>query len=168
MINLNIIIIFISLLLDTKTSLFLSTVNNPSIFLTLYSVVALVVIYPSYQTESKFFYLAAVLGLLFDITFTGTFILNMCIFLLLAFIIKSLYFFLASSYINTVIISIITVNLYYAISYGILFLIGHNLRNINSLLTIILSSLIMTFIYSSILYFINKNLIDKWGLKLIK
>lgn len=88
-----IVIVFISLILDGITTNYLPyLVNNLSPLTPLLTITSLVIIYPFYKKKIKKYYaLAIMLGLLYDLMYTNLFLTNAAIFLILSIIINDIY-----------------------------------------------------------------------------
>lgn len=151
-----IIILISSFLIDGIASHYVDvSYSNISIFTTIYTVIALCLTHRYFQNKRKYYLLCIIFGLLFDIVYTGTFILNMTVFLILGLIINKLYNVLTTNIINNIIISVIIISIYYILTNVILLISGYLKFNIILLIKIIVSSLLMTIIYSLILSIIN-------------
>ena len=75
-----VIYVIISFLLDGLVSTILPlNLTNPSIFKTIYSIVALVIIYNYFDNKQKYLKILIILGIFFDIVYTNTFILNIVV-----------------------------------------------------------------------------------------
>ena len=71
------IYIILSFILDAFTSLYLNfSIETVSIFKTIYSIISLVIIYNYFKNDKKYLITLIVIGILFDIVYTNTFILN--------------------------------------------------------------------------------------------
>ena len=80
----SIIYLVLSLILDGfMSNIFSSTLNEISLFTTIYCVISFVIIYPYFDNNKKYYILLGIFGILFDILYTGTFIFNMVIFLII-------------------------------------------------------------------------------------
>ena len=94
----SIIYLIISLLLEViMSNFFQTTLNSISIFTTIYTIIALVIIYPYFNNERKYFILVVASGLLFDILYTSSFIFNLVLFLIVGIVIKTLYSILSEN-----------------------------------------------------------------------
>ena len=154
-----IIYVTISFLLDGLISNYTAiNIVNPSYFRTIFSVISLIVIYEYFDNEKKYLYILLVLGLLFDIVYTNTFILNIIIFLIIHLINKKIDYFLPNNTFTINIKSLISISLYHILTYIILILVNYNNYNIKLLYIILTRSIIMTIIYTTISYIILKKL----------
>ena len=105
-----IIYLFFSFILEGfMSNIFFSTLSDVSIFSTIYTIVAVVVIYPYFMNEKKYFLIVGFWGLLFDFVYTSTFPLNLLIFLLIGFIVKLLNNLLQSNVLTNNLISFLCI-----------------------------------------------------------
>ena len=95
-----------------------------------------------------------IFGLIYDITYTGTVLLNAFIFLVASIIIIKLYKTFQMNPFNIIIISISLIIIYRSITYLFLLSISNQSFNIMVLLESIYSSLILNATYVFIIYFI--------------
>ena len=106
----SIIYIIISFILENiMSNIFVTTLNNVSPFTTIYTIIALVVIYPYFASDKKYFLLVIIFGFLFDTIYTSTILLNLTIFLVISLLIKTLNNIISDNIIMTNIISLISV-----------------------------------------------------------
>lgn len=166
---LSIIFLIVSFVIEGLISNYVfSSFNNLSIFSTLYTLITLIVIYPYFYNEKKYYILLIIFGLLMDVVYTNTFMLNIFIFIIISFIVKILNFILPENILMMNIISIISVILYHILTYILLTLINYNTYPISLLLDICINSIAMTIIYTSIIYLLSKTLYTKLDKKQIK
>ena len=79
-----IIHIIFSFLLDGFLSNYLNTsIVNPSYFITIYSLISLVIIFNYFDNKKKYLKILIVVSILFDIVYTNTLFLNIIIFMLI-------------------------------------------------------------------------------------
>ena len=158
-----IIYIIVSFLLDGIISnLIPFSITDPSYFKTIYTVVSLVIMYNYFDNKKKYLIILIILGLLFDIVYTNTFLVNVIIFITLYIILIKIDYQIPTNIITINIKSIICISFYHILTYIILLLSHYSSYNINFLLLIIVRSIIMTIIYTSISYLIlNKMYEDK-------
>ena len=165
----SIIILIISFLSEGLFSNYLSsTFNNLNMFSTLYTLIALVVIYPYFHNEKKYYILLIVFGILMDVVYINTFMMNLMLFLIISFLIKFLNFILPENILMVNIMSISSVITYHILSFLILKIINYNTYPLSMLLDICINSILMTIIYTSILYFLSKYLFTKFDKKQIR
>lgn len=164
-----IIYLIVSLLLDgLMSNIFPSTISNISPFMTIYVVVALSIIYKYFSSDKKYYILLIIFGFIFDTLYTSTFLVNIIIFLLIGIIIKAFSSILSDNIFMSNIISLIAVISYHFLSFIILNLTLYSSYSFLLLGKVILSSFIMTIIYSSISYLLMGFIMDKRNIKLIK
>jgi len=152
------IIIIISFIIDGISSHFInSSFTYISIFSTIYTIISFVIIHQFFSNTKKFLILLSIFGLLFDIVYTNTLLLNTTIFPLIGLIIIFLCNKLTNNIINNGIISIISIFSYYIISDLILIIINYQKFNIQLLFNVLINSILMTIIFSCLLtIIINK------------
>lgn len=158
-----------SFILDGVMSNYVSiNLVDPSIFRTIYSIIAIVVIYDYFKDDRKYLYIILILGILFDIVYTNTFILNIIIFLIIYLILEKLDYLIPTNLLTINLKALISIFIYHIMTYLILLMVHYNNYNLSLLWIIIIRSIIMTIIYTSISYIIIKKIADKKNLKKIK
>lgn len=150
------------------SNIFPSTLTDISYFTTIYIIIAFGIIYPYFGNEKKYYILLIIFGFLFDILYTGTFILNVVLFLVLGMLIKMLNSVFPANVFTTNIISFINIVLYHVLSFIILSLVSGIKYDFMLLINIIIHSIFMTFIYSSVSYFSIKFIYGRFNIKQIK
>ena len=151
-------IIVISFFLE---SIFSNFVNISSIFIPLFTITALVTIFPYFNVEKEYIKMCLLFGFLYDIVFTNTLFINLVLFTLIYFVTKILNYYLANNLVNNFIMLFINILFYRCFIYFIYVLSGTLSFNTFYLFKSIYSSLIINFIYSIVLYFV----IEKFVLK---
>jgi cell shape-determining protein MreD len=141
---------------------------NPSWFSCIYILITLVILFPYFENTKKYFKLLIIFGLLMDIVYTNTFILNTVIFIIIYFICKFINYFLPHNILTINLLNIISIISYHILTFIILLIIRYDTYSLNSLITIITHSILMTIIYGSIMYFIISSLFKKMQIKSIK
>ena len=165
----SIIYIIISFILENiMSNIFVTTLNNVSPFTTIYTIIALVVIYPYFASDKKYFLLVIIFGFLFDTIYTSTILLNLTIFLVISLLRKTLNNIISDNIIMTNIISLISVATYHILTFIILNIVTSKSYSIILLGKILTHSIIMTIIYTSISYIIIKYLYSRLSIKQIK
>ena len=154
------IIIFISFILDLYLSLYSQLIFN---FIPLFTIVSLLIIYPFYYKNNNYYYkICLITGLLYDLLFTNTLILNMLLFLFMGLIISALY----NNKENNILYGLLF-NSFILLSYHlsiiiILILINYLSFSFLSIMSELLSVLIINNLYYIFIYLlINKILIKK-------
>lgn len=151
-------IIIISIFLDGLLSLYkgFSLLNIISIK-TMFTITSLVLIGTTYRKQKKDYYkICFIVGIIYDLLFTNTLILNMFLLPLFAFIILKLYSFFQDNLINATIINTIILLLYHLITFIILVIVGYLPFNLSILLSDIASILIINNFYLIIMYSLFK------------
>ncbi len=148
-----IIIIYtiISFLLDSLLSNYISpSITSMSIFNTIYTIIAIILIYNYFDNDKKYLKIIIPLSILFDIVYTNTFMINIILFIIIYIIFKQLNYYIPNNLFTINIKTILGIIIYNILSYIILLLFNVNNYPITILLTIIYKSIIMTIIYTSI------------------
>ncbi len=161
-------LLFSFILEGFMSNIFSSTLSNISIFSTIYTVVAIVVIYPYFVNEKKFFLLIGIFGFLFDVVYTSTFPLNLIIFLLIGLVVKLLNSLFQDNILMCSLISLLCIITYHVVTFIVLIIVKYADYNVMLLFNIIIHSLLTTLIYTIISYFIFKFIFSKFNLKQVK
>ena len=157
-----IIILVISFLLEGDISNFVP-VNG---FLApLFTLTALIIIYPLFDESFEYYKYAFITGLAYDLFYTDTIVFHAIIFTFMAFLITRLNLVLSDNYVNVLIIIAICILVYRVITYGLLILVSSMSFDFLSLVFSILKSLIINLIYSVILFFVVKKIQKKYKYK---
>ena len=165
----SIIYLVLSFILDGfMSNIFSSTLTDISYFTTIYIIISLVIIYPYFGNERKYYFLAIVFGLLFDILYTGTFVFNLVLFMVIGIVIKLLNNIFPFNVFTINVISVIAISSYHILSFIILSLVSSVSYDFVLLINIIVHSILMTIIYTSISYFVMKFIYGKFNVKQIK
>lgn len=147
------LIFFVSFLLEGLVSNFLSF---HSYFLPLFSIISLIIIYPYFhKKEITYLKMCAFFGFLYDITYTDTFLLNTCLFVMIGFFIEFINIWLSNNFLNSGFISFIVIILYRILYYFILFFCGYSSFSFKNLFISINHSLIGNIFYAILLYFVT-------------
>ena len=165
----SIIYLIVSFVLENvMASIFPATLGSVSYFTTIYTIIALVVIYPYFANEKKYYILVIIFGALFDILYTSTLLMNVVFFILIAVIIKVLNTIMSDNIFTTNVISIISIIIYHLLSFVILNLETSQTYSLILLGKIITHSILMTIIYTTISYVIIKLIYNKLDMKQVK
>ena len=165
----SIIYLIVSFVLENvMASIFPATLGSVSYFTTIYTIIALVVIYPYFANEKKYYILVIIFGALFDILYTSTLLINVVFFILIAVIIKVLNTIMSDNIFTTNVISIISIIIYHVLSFVILNLETSQTYSLILLGKIITHSILMTIIYTTISYVIIKLIYNKLDMKQVK
>ena len=149
-------------------SIFPATLGSVSYFTTIYTIISLVVIYPYFVNEKKYYILVIVFGALFDILYTSTLLINIVFFLLLAVVIKLLNTFIPNNILTINVISILCIIIYHVLSFVLLNLETSQTYDLILLGKIISHSILMTIIYTSISYIVIRFIYNKFDIKMVK
>lgn len=152
----NILILFISIILELLVNLY---INTNSYFIPLFTLLSLIFIYPYFKNSKRDFYiLSVIIGFIYDIVFTNFYILNALIFLLISNIIY--YYFKKFNYklLNIILLSIILVLVYNFILFIIFNIYRYNMYTLFELIYILKHFFIVNIIYIFIIYLIYNKL----------
>ena len=164
-----IIYAIISFLLDGLLSNYMSVgITDPSYFRTIFSVVALVIMLNYFDEKRKYLYVLVSLGLLFDIVYTNTFLLNTFIFYLIYFIMHKLNYLMPNNLFTISLKAYLAICLYHVLSFFILMVADYGNYQTSLLGNILLHSIISTIIYASVSYVLVKKIYFKSYSKKIK
>ena len=169
MITLSIISLLLSFLFQGLFSNFHNyTLNSLSIFSCIFLLINFVVLQPYFESDKKFLTIIIIFGLIFDIVYTNTLVLNTFIFILIFYLNKLFNFLFPNNIFTINIFSLISMIIYHILTY--IFLWGMKFDNFNIiiLLKVILCNLIVTFIYATIIYKIIEYFYNKLNLKIIR
>ena len=156
------IIVIISFLLEGIVSNFVP-ING---FLTpLFTLVALIIIYPLFDEVSEYYKYAFVTGLAYDLFYTDTILFHAIIFCFMAFIITRLNLVLSDNYLNILVIMGICILIYRVVTYSLLVLVSTMAFDFMALIISVLKSLIINLIYSALLFFVVKKCQRKYKYK---
>ena len=154
-----IIYLSISFLLDGIISNYLPfELANPSYLKTIYTIIALTIMYNSFYNQKKYLTILIILGMLFDIVYTNTILINTIIFITIYIVLYNIDYLMPTNIVTINIKSIICVFVYYILTYIILLLSHFNIYDFRLLLGILLKSIIMTILYTTISYIIIKKI----------
>lgn len=165
-------IIFIFYLLFTfviegVSSLYISnSLINPSMFITIYTLIALIVIYPYFENKKKYLYILTIMGILFDIVYTNTFLINVVIFITIYFVNRLVDEILPDNIFIINIKSYLAVILYYSLTYIIIIITGYASYPIGMLFRLYYLCIMMSVIYTTISYVVIKYLTNKFDIKI--
>ena len=169
MIIISIISLIFSFLIQGISSNYLSSgLRNLSLFLTIYPIINLLIVTPHFENNKKILLLVIVTGILVDTVYTNTFVLNACIFVAVFYVAKYFHFFFPYNLLTINVSSLISIMLYHIINFLFLSIIRYDNYSIQTLLSILSHSILMTIIYTSILYLIIEWLVNKLELKEVK
>ncbi len=157
-----VLLIVLSFLLD---DILFQVVGNNTIFFPLCTLLSLVVIYPFVRNNLLHYYaISIILGVLYDICYSGTLFLHVALFILLSFFIAKCFSKLSINMVNTYCLGIAVVLLYRVFLMMFFVLLKITPWNLENFLDSILSSILFNSFYLGCFYFLAK----KMRLKMIK
>ena len=135
---------------------------------TVFILINFIVLQHYYESDKKFLLIIIIFGLLFDITYSNTLILCTTLFILI-FYLNKMYSFLFPTNILTInIFSLLAITIYHTLIFILLKILQFDTYSIKVLIKVICSNLLMTMIYTSIIYYIIDLLSKKFNLKKIR
>ena len=141
---------------------------NSSILYPVFSLISLIVIYPFFNNNnSKFLFVSFWFGLIYDIAYTNSFLLNATIFVIISAVIILLNEHLSNNHLNISINCFVIVVLYRVITYLLICLVGYVNFDYIVLIKSIYTTLLSNLIYVNILYFISNQLSTKYKIRKI-
>jgi len=155
--------------LQGVTSIYLGyTYNNLSILSTIYPLIAILILNPYFENKKKYLLLLLIFGLIIDITYTNTLGLNVCLFLICYYFNQVFHFFFPYNWFTTSISNLISIFIYHIISFLLLTILKYDIYILDNLTEILKNSVLMTVIYSNLIYMIITFIYQKFQLKEIK
>ena len=131
----------------------------------LFTLVALIIVYPLFDEVSEYYKYAFVTGLAYDLFYTDTILFHAIIFCFMAFIITRLNLVLSDNYLNILVIMGICILIYRVVTYSLLVLVSTMAFDFMALIISVLKSLIINLIYSALLFFVVKKCQRKYKYK---
>lgn len=169
MIILSCVLLVISFFLQGIVSNFIGYVSaDLSIFSTIYILITLLLIYQSFENQNKFILLLIIFGLLVDLIYSNTLFFNTCLFFLIYRLNKMFHFLFPYNLFTINVGVLLGIYLYHIISFLFLILLRYDSYSFNVLIKILLSSTIMTIIYTSLSYLVINFLKKYFDLKEVK
>jgi len=157
-----VIYLVISFLFDGLISNYIGfQLNDVSYWKTIYTIVALVVVYDWFRNKNKYLWVLIIVSIIFDIRYTNTFILNTVVFMTIYLLNITLDNHLPNNIITINIKAYLSIILYNLMTYIILILANYNHYELYLLLKIIIRSLPMTLLYTSISYIVIRKIAPK-------
>ncbi len=152
-------VLIISFILDSLISNFIPL---NSIFSPLFTVVALIIIYPYFNNhKEKYLLTCFVTGVFYDLIYTNTIIIHGFLFLVIGFIIMKLNLILSNNYVNVAIMTVIIIIIYRLIAYGLLLITANTSFDFFILIKSIYSSLLLNIIYAILTFIITDKIATK-------
>lgn len=169
MIIISIITLILSTIIQGIMSNYLGyTYLDLSMFSTLYILVTLLVLNPYFENKKKYLIILIIFGLIMDIVYANTFILNTCLFLIAYYISRSFHFFFPYNWLTMSISNLLCVFAYHIISFLFLSILNYDSYTFLTLLKILSHSILMTIIYTNIIYAFLVLLKQKFQLREVK
>lgn len=142
------IIVILSFILD---GIFSNIFPINSVFYPLFTLISFIIVYPYYSDNSNYYKFSILIGSLYDIIYTDTFIFYGLIFFIVAVIISKMSGWFADNYLSLTIITLTSIITFKTVSYLLMVVTGNIPFNFQILLKGIYSSIIVNIIYAIIL-----------------
>lgn len=169
MIFITTVFLILSLLIQTITSNYLGyTYQSLSPFITLYLLIALLMIKPYFENDKKYLLTLLIAGFLSGITYTNAVFLNISLFFVAYCFTKFFHFYFPYNYLTINISTLIGIFLYHILSFLFLITIGYDKYPFHMLLQILLDSIPMTILYTTVSYFLLETIFHHFNLRKIK
>ena len=169
MVIISIVSLIVSFLLQGfMSNIFNFTISSLSIFSTIYLVVNIVVLKQYFEDDKKFLIIIIIFGLLMDIVYSDTVLFNVFIFIIIFYLNKFLSAFLPYNIMMINLFSLLSVTCYHLITFFFLRILNFDTYTLYVLCKIIACNVIMTIIYTSLLYVILGKLYKRFDLKIIR
>ncbi len=154
------VVLIISFVLDSLISNFISLTG---IFMPLFTLMALIIIYPYFNGDKiKYYGTSFLIGVGYDLIYTDTIIIHGFLFLLLAFIITRLNLLLSNNYLNVSIMALVCIVIYRMVTYSLLLITANISFDLFAVFKSIYSSMLANIIYIIILYIITDKISQKF------
>ena len=164
---LGILIVLISFFLDAFLSMYIPiSVSNYNMLVPMFTIISLIISYPFFNgNEKNYLITCLVFGILYDITFTNTFGLNLALFFGIGFLIIFMDGGLSNNLFSLIVKMLVIIILYDLLTYLILLLLNYIDYGILTLIIKIGKSLILNTIYLISAYFITNMISKKFHIK---
>lgn len=135
---------------------------STAFFNPLFSLVTLVLLYPYFHHNKKGYYkLCFWYGILYDLIYTNTIFFHGFLFLIIGYVAYQMYQLFSHHLMNILVIVFISIVVLRSVSYILLCTIGNRIFSFFTLLHSITSSLVLNFMYATVLYFFLHHLGQK-------
>jgi rod shape-determining protein MreD len=153
------------LIISISSFLLESIFSNIVSFNLLFSLVALVICYPFFNNNDfKYYSYAFIFGLIYDLSFTDTFLFNAFLFLLVALVIKRMNLSLSNNGFSIIIFTLVSIIYYRFLTFISLVIVGYLPFKLELLTRSILSSLAINLVYALIVYLIADYISKKYNI----
>ena len=169
MMILSIITLILSMIIQSITSNYTGYIySSLSIFSTIYVLLSLLILNPYFENKKKYFILLIIFGLITDLLYTNTTIFNTTLFIVCHFISKTFHFIFPYNWLTVSTSNLICISAYHIITFILLNILKYDSFSISNLSKILYSSIIMTIMFSIIIYLIINFVTKKYELKEVK
>lgn len=161
--------VILSLLIQGTVSNYIGyTYTDLSIFSTIYILLSLLVINQYFENKKKYLILLIIFGIIVDIIYTNTIGLNTVLFIITYYFSKAFHFFFPYNLFTINISNLLSIFFYHIISFFFLTILKYDSYTIWMLTKILTHSILMTIIYTTIVFLIIEFIKNKFELKEVK
>ena len=161
-------LIFSFLFQGLMSNIFNFNIDSLSVFCTVYLVVNIVVLQQYFDYNKKFLIIISIFGLLIAIVYDGTALLNVFLFIAIFYLNKFLFFFLPYNLLTVNFFAIVSVLFYHIVTFIFLKILSFDTYTVYTLFKVLYSNIIMTILYTCVLYFIIGWIYKKFDLKVVR
>lgn len=139
---------------------------NSNLFVPLLSIMALIIIYPYFKNDGiRYLEYAFIYGLIYDLVYTDTLILNAIVFTFIGLIIIGINILVSNNFLNISFIAALVIISYRVLTYFVLVFTRYLTFDINALFKSITSSLLLNIIYILISFLITDRISRKFHIE---
>ena len=165
----SIILLTVSFLLQGVLSNFIGyTYQDVSIFSTIYVLVVLLLLYPHFENKRKYLLLLVIFGWLMDVVYSNTLLLNISLFYLVYKFSNLFYSFFPYNLITINVGNVLCIFIYHILSFILLSLLRYDSYSVVMLFRILGCNIIMTSLYTTIIYILINFIKKRIELKEVK
>ncbi len=169
MMLLSIITLLFSFLLQGIISNYLGYhLNHLSWFTTIYPLINLLILVPYFENNTKKMVIILIVGLLMDMVYANTGFLNLFLFVVTYYFSKSFHFFFPYNLLTINVSNVLAILLYHFVTFLFLSLLRYDSYGFSVLLRVLSHSVVMTIIYSSVIYLLIDFIVKKFNLREVK
>jgi len=165
----SIILLTVSFLLQGVLSNFIGyTYQDVSIFSTIYVLVVLLLLYPHFENKDKYLLLLVIFGWLMDVVYSNTLLLNISLLYLVYKFSNLFYSFFPYNLITINVGNVLCIFIYHILSFILLSLLRYDSYSVVMLFRILGCNIIMTSLYTTIIYILINFIKKRIELKEVK
>lgn len=144
------------------------TYSSLSLFSTIYPLITLLILNPYFENKRKYLLLLIIFGLITDVAYTNTLLLNITLFIIAYYFSKLFHFFFPYNLFTINISNVLSIMIYHIITFILLVILNYDYYSLSVLSKILSHSILMTIIYTSITYILVRFTYKRLELKEVK